>query len=79
MKASFMFHVNPVHVKPGARSQAFHQLAGMLLQVPDVVDLQFGFVEGQPVEARLRIEVQLRHLLAHLLLADDEIFQNVFF
>ncbi len=78
-KVLLVLHANPIHIKSGVRAEPFHQFSGVLLQVPNGVDLQFGFVEGQRVEARLRIEIELRHVLDHLLLAKGKIFQSLFF
>ncbi len=46
LPTSFVLHADPIHLNSGPRAQAFHQFSGVLLKMSDVVDLQFGLVEG---------------------------------
>jgi hypothetical protein len=73
---SWLLHPHPVDLHICRASQPLHQLAGVLLQVTNGVDLQPQLVEGQPVKARCSFHMQLWHALRNLTLAEGKIFEQ---
>jgi hypothetical protein len=59
------------------RAQPLHQLASVLLNMADRVELQLQLVERQPVKARRSFQVQLGYPLLNLWLTEGQVFEHV--
>jgi hypothetical protein len=70
-------HSNPIDLDLAVRAQALAQLAGVLHDVADVVELELQLAEGQPVEARLDFQVEYVHLCLHLFQDVRKVIQQV--
>ena len=70
-------YAHPIEFDIFARAQTLIEFARMLLNVPDIVKLEFQFIERQPVKTRFRIQIQNRDTLSDLLLDKVQVLEHL--
>lgn len=68
---------DPLHIDPETVPQAVAQLAGVLLEMADIVYLHFAIAHRQPEETRGAFQVQKRQFNAYFIPAGLQVFQDL--
>ena len=73
------FHRNPVNSNVFFRSQSIDECTCMVLNMADIVELEFYFLEGPPGKSQFCIQVHRRDLFLDFVFARVEVFENFIF
>ena len=69
MQSSFRSPADPPDLDVFFNPQSIDQLAAMVLDMPDVIELKLQLAKGQPAKSRFRFQFQGDHSLIDLLTA----------